>query len=86
MLTLRLLIDSVKSGNLDGRSVFYINADDSYKGSVEKLSIAEKYGIEMLLPNQNNFKPGTFVEELGRAARNDEARGIVVILDTLKIY
>ena len=86
LLTLRLLIDSVKSGNLDGRSVFYINADDSYKGSVEKLSIAEKYGIEMLLPNQNNFIPGTFVEELGQAARNNEAREIVVILDTLKKF
>ena len=86
LLTLRLLIDSVKSGNLDGRNIFYINADDSYKGSVEKLSIAEKYGIEMLLPNQNNFKPGTFVEELGQATRNDEAREIVVILDTLKKF
>ena len=57
LLTLRLLIDVLiwESG---WEKRFLHRTDDSYEGSVEKLSIAEKYGIEMLLPNQNNFKPG----------------------------
>ena len=50
LITLKLLKDSVESGELDGRTVFYVNADDNYRGSVEKIKIVEQLGIEMLLP------------------------------------
>ena len=86
LLTLRLLKDSVVSGDLDGRTVFYINCDDNYRGSVEKLAIVEKYGIEMLVPHRNDFNPATLVSEMNRAVQNDEARNIVIILDTLKKF
>ena len=50
LVTLKLLKDSVESGDLDGSTVFYVNADDNYRGSVEKLEIVEQLGIEMLVP------------------------------------
>ena len=86
LITLNLLRDAVKSGSLDGQKVFYVNADDNYKGSVEKLAIAEDFGIEMLLPNRNGFDPSLLIAEMKSAAQNDEAHGIVVILDTLKKF
>jgi hypothetical protein len=45
LVTLKLLKDSVESGELDGSTVFYVNADDNYRGSVEKLEIVEQLGI-----------------------------------------
>jgi hypothetical protein len=86
LITLNLLKGAVESGGLDGRKVFYVNADDNYKGSVEKLAIAEDFGIEMLLPNRNGFDPSLLIAEMKTAAQNDQARGIVVILDTLKKF
>ena len=86
LITLRLLKDGVESGVLDGRTVFYINCDDNYRGSVEKLAIVEKYGIEMLVPHRNDFNPATLVSEMNKAVQNDEARNIVIILDTLKKF
>ena len=75
--------DAIESGILDGRQVFYVNADDNYKGSVEKLAISEKLGIEMLLPHRNNFDPDVLVDEMREAAK-DETRNIIIVLDTLK--
>ncbi len=86
LITLRLLKDSVESGELDGRTVFYVNADDNYRGSVEKLEIVEKLGIEMLVPHRNNFNPGHLVAEMQQAAQKDQARNIIILLDTLKKF
>jgi len=86
LITLWLLLKNVESGVLDGQTVFYINCDDNYRGSVEKLAIVEKYGIEMLVPHRNDFNPATLVSEMNRAVQNDEARNIVIILDTLKKF
>lgn len=48
LLTIHLLIEATKSGELDGSSVFYINADDTYKGLVYKTELAERYGFQMI--------------------------------------
>ncbi|MBT7877395.1 MAG: hypothetical protein HN738_04870 [Gammaproteobacteria bacterium] len=86
LMTIRLLKDAIESGVLDGRQVFYVNADDNYKGSVEKLAIAEELGIEMLLPHRNDFDPDMLVSEMREAAKKDEARNIIIVLDTLKKF
>ena len=86
LITLKLLKDSVESGELDGRTVFYVNADDNYRGSVEKIKIVEQLGIEMLLPYRNGFDPRKFVDEIWRAVQEDQARNIILVLDTLKKF
>ena len=86
LVTLRLLKESVESGELDGRTVFYVNADDNPRGAVEKLEIVEKLGVEMLLPHRNNFNPDHLVEEMHQAAQKNQARNIVILLDTLKKF
>jgi hypothetical protein len=57
LLTLYLLCQAIDSGEIKGQDVFYINADDTYAGLVTKNTIAEQYGIQMIAPNQNGFKP-----------------------------
>jgi hypothetical protein len=37
MLVMWLLIQAIKANQIDGKDVFYINADDNYKGLVTKL-------------------------------------------------
>jgi len=86
LVTLKLLKDSVESGELDGSTVFYVNADDNYRGSVEKLEIVEQLGIEMLVPYRNDFNPGHLVADMWDAARADQARNIIIVLDTLKKF
>ena len=86
LMTIRLLKDAIESDVLDGRQVFYVNADDNYKGSVEKLAIAEELGIEMLLPHRNDFDPDMLISEMREAAKKNEARNIIIVLDTLKKF
>ena len=55
LLILRGLVEQIKAGQIDGRNIYYVNADDHGKGQVEKLEIAEQHHIQMLLPNEEGF-------------------------------
>jgi len=86
LLALYLLIQAIKSGEINGADVFYINADDTYKGQVEKLELAEKHGFQMMAPNQNGFKAKMLSGIMQKMIEADTAKGKVVILDTLKKF
>ena len=86
LLALHLLIQSIKDGNLKAEDVFYVNADDTYKGLIEKLELAERYGFNMLAPGYNDFKPKDFPLYISSLSASDEARGKVLILDTVKKF
>jgi hypothetical protein len=86
LLTLYLLIEAIKKGDIKSEDVYYINADDNYKGLVQKLELAEKYGFQMLAPNFNNFNPDDFSSYLHSLIQSDAAKGKVIILDTLKKF
>lgn len=86
LLTLWLLIEAIKSGSLNAGDIYYINADDNYKGLVIKLEISEKYGFQMLAPNFNGFNTQDLTLYIKTLIENDTANGIVVILDTVKKF
>jgi hypothetical protein len=86
LLTLYLLIEAIKKGDIKSEDVYYINADDNYKGLVEKLLLAERYGFKMLAPNFKNFNPDDFSSYLHSLIQSDAAKGKVIILDTLKKF
>ena len=86
LLILKLLIDRIESGDIAGKDVFYVNADDNYKGLVNKLELAEKYGFNMLSPGHNGFESKKFLEYLSRMVKEDSAKGKIIILDTLKKF
>lgn len=86
LLTLWLLIEQVRDKELDPENVFYVNADDNFKGAYEKLKLLEGFDIQMLLPNEKAFKTASLLPLLDALITKDEARGVVVILDTLKKF
>ena len=86
LFTLAGLIDSVVAGRVDGDRIFYVNADDHGKGAVEKTEIVEPYKIEMLIPNENGFKSKALFPIMREAIQDGEARGTVIVLDTLKKF
>ncbi len=86
LLTIWLLIQAIKDGKINGKDVYYINADDNHKGLVHKLKLAEHYGFNMLAPSYNGFKPEMLTNILMHLVKSNAASGKVVILDTLKKF
>jgi len=86
LMVIWLLIQAIKSGQIDAEDVFYINADDNFRGLVFKLKLAEQYGYMQLAPGFNDFKSDLFLRYLQKMIEEQSARGKVVILDTLKKF
>jgi hypothetical protein len=86
LLTIWLLIEAIRSGEIDGDGVFYVNADDNHKGLTQKLKLAEREGFHMLAPGYKGFKPQHLGAYLAKLVEQDAARGKVLILDTVKKF
>jgi hypothetical protein len=86
LLVLWLLIQAISEKCINGDNVYYINADDNYKGLVTKLVIAEKYGFQMLAPGQNGFESNALMGYMRQMINDNTAHGAVIILDTLKKF
>lgn len=55
LISLWLLIQSINEGSIDAKHIFYVNADDDYRGLITKTKLAEQYGFEMLSPSYKGF-------------------------------
>lgn len=86
LLLFRLLLDAIKDGRIKGEDVFYINADDNYKGLYTKARIAAEHGFQMISPQEANISPQEVLELLSTLAKSGGVNGKVVILDTLKKF
>ena len=86
LLTLWLLGEALKELKVDGHYVFYVNADDSFKGTVEKTELAEIWGFHMVTPNLNGFSSSEVPQMMLELAETGDAKGVVIILDTLKKF
>lgn len=86
LITIWMLIDAIKLGDLKAADVFYVNADDTHKGIVTKLELAEQYGFKLLSPGHNGFSADKLVGYMAKLVSQGDARGKVIILDTLKKF
>lgn len=86
LLTLSMLIRGILDGSVDASRVFYVDVDDNLHGLHEKLQLAEEFGFAVLSDGFNGFKIGDLLPTLVRMAETDSAKGVVVILDTLKQF
>ena len=86
LLTYWMLKEQIRAAHIEGSGVYYVNADDSYRGMVEKIEIAEGFGMQMLVPNQRGFTVSLIIELMGGLAKSGEASGLVIVLDTLKKF
>ena len=86
LIFFRLLIDSIQSGSISPKDIFYINADDSYRGLCTKSEIAKEYGFEMISPAEAGIAPADIISLLDELSQTDDAKGKIIILDTLKKF
>jgi archaellum biogenesis ATPase FlaH len=86
LLTIYLLINAVERGDIKGEDVYYINADDDMKGLITKGKMLKKYKIKTLSPGYNGFKVKDFIQTLNDIVARDDARGKIIVLDTLKKF
>lgn len=86
LATINLLKAAIEAGRIAGSDVYYVNADDSSLGVLEKLAIFEPYGVETLVPGYRDFDASDLVLKFRRMAQNGTAKGKFVILDTLKKF
>lgn len=86
LITMWLIAAGIESGAIDPEKIFYINADDSFKGLTEKTELAEHLGFEMLAPGHEGFDARQFSSYIRALIDQDVARGGVIILDTVKKF
>jgi len=86
LIFLRLIIDAIQDGRIKAEDVFYINADDSYRGLTTKSEIAKKHGFEMISPAEAGLSPQEIISLLDEISQTNEAKGKVIVLDTLKKF
>lgn len=86
LLTIALLLEAVEEKRLDPRLCYYINADDNNEGILEKLRLFNEMGAHTLVPGHKNFDPEKLIELMLAMVKDDQCKGVVLILDTLKCF
>jgi hypothetical protein len=86
LITLALLADGIKKGRIDPDQVYYLNMDDSARGLAEKATIAEEFGFHMVAQRYLGFTIEQFEDLIIECLEQKCARGMIVILDTLKKF
>lgn len=86
LLTMHLMIDAVMNGGIEPSNIYYIAADDSAHGLVEKLHIMEDYGINIVAPGHHGFETKTLAQTMRAMIVRDAAAGIYIVADTLKKF
>lgn len=74
------------NGNLNELEVFYINADDSRTGLIEKTRLLNTIGVHMLAPGYNSFELSEFQSTVKKIINNNESHKTCFILDTIKKF
>jgi hypothetical protein len=86
LIVLHLIIDAVKKGRIDPQKLFYLNMDDNSNGLVDKTRLAAEYGFQMIAAGHKDFQVADFRKAMERMIATDTARGISIILDTVKKF
>lgn len=86
VFTLWMIRDAVQNRGVHGADIFYINADDTFRGLVEKNEFAEEHGFHMLAPGHNGFKADQLEGYIKQMIASGTAAGKVLVLDTVKKF
>ena len=86
LTTLAFVTESIQAGRIKAEDVYYLDLDDSHKALLEKLTIFEELGINILADGYQNFNASRFSQYLDEISKNNKAHGKIIILDTLKKF
>lgn len=85
LISMSSLSEQAMTGGIEGRNIHYVNADDGFKGSAEKLKIAEEFDMQMLIPGRKGFDVNDLLtKHLPSLIEDGSAFGQVVIIDNMK--
>ncbi len=86
LIALSLIIDAVRERRINAGNVFYVNADDNGQGFATKLQIMDDIEGNTLSPGFKGFKAPDLIALLHKMADQNEARGVLVVIDTIKKF
>lgn len=86
VITVAQLIEAIVSGRIDPDRTYYFNVDDTGSGLVEKNAVAEEHNFHMLTEGRMGFKTSAFLSLMSKLVHADQAREVVIILDTGKHF
>jgi len=86
LITLHLIIQGIKCGNINSSKLYYLNMDDTSKGLLQKLHLAEEYGFHVLSEGHLDFNVNQFLGIVNKLIEDDQCSGVVIVLDTLKKF
>ncbi len=86
LIIMKLLINAINEGRLTGENLYYINADDNYKGLCTKAEIAKDHGFHMISHAENDLKPSDILNILNEVRVEGGLQDVVIVMDTLKKF
>ena len=86
LLVLHLLIEAIQAGRIDAAKLYFLNMDDSHRGLLQKVRIAEEYGFHLLAEGHRDFSADDFRGEIETMIAEGQAHGVIIVLDTLKKF
>ena len=86
LLIINSLIKDADDGIFNPEDVFYINADDSERELMEKAILFKEHNMNMIGAGHKGFRLNNFLDCIESMIINDEARGKIIIVDTLKKF
>ncbi|WP_350601457.1 PriCT-2 domain-containing protein [Pseudomonas sp. 65/3-MNA-CIBAN-0223] len=86
LILIHLIIESIKQELINPAQLYYINMDDNSSGLVDKVRLAEEYGFDMLADGHQGFEASAFRRAMESMIAENTARGVIVVLDTLKKF
>jgi len=86
LITLKLIIEAIEEGLINGNEVTYVNADDDERGIVQKTELAEKHGFELVSPEFEGMTREAVSVIMREMIEADIARKNIVIIDTHKSF
>ncbi len=86
LIGLALTIRAVHEERIHGGNIYYVNADDNSSGIAEKLRVFDELGGHTLVPGFNGFNARDLRPLLIEMAQKDKARGLFIVLDTVKAF
>ena len=86
LILLWLMVQAIKDGKLDPSKLYYVNMDDNSNGLVTKGRVATEYDFHMIADGHRGFEAKEFAEAMEKMITENTAKGVVVVIDTLKKF
>lgn len=85
LIFLALLMEAIADQRIKSENVYYINADDNGTGLLIKTELMDDLGCHTIAPGYGGFETEGLDDLLTKMAKNGQAKGQFVILDTAEV-